>query len=256
MIPLVVIGLLYLSHEWISAIFALVAMVAAWEWATLVSKSFVTKLVYLLVCAIGMAACWYGLEESHIRFLMLAASCFWVLVLFVLSFYQPGWLGAELLQQFLHYSGYLVIVSGWLALTQLHLQKPLLLLFFFVLIWLADSAAYFSGKKFGRHKLAEQLSPGKTREGLWGALIATLILSLIGVFQFELSPVSSVYFIMLCLLTALISVVGDLYESLLKRNAGVKDSGILIPGHGGVLDRIDSLLAAAPGFILGLYWLT
>jgi phosphatidate cytidylyltransferase len=130
------------------------------------------------------------------------------------------------------------------------------LLFFFVLIWLADSAAYFSGKKFGRNKLAEQLSPGKTREGLWGALIATFILSLIGVLQFGLSPISSVYFIMLCLLTALISVVGDLYESLLKRNAGVKDSGFLIPGHGGVLDRIDSLLAAAPGFILGLYWLT
>lgn len=256
LIPLVVCVLLYLSHEWVSALFALFAMAAAWEWSTLVTKSFVTKVIYLLVCAAGIAASWFGLEETHIRFLMLAASCFWVLVLFVLSFYQPTWLGEELLQQFLHYSGYLVIVSGWVALTQLHLQKPQLLLFFFVLIWLADSAAYFAGKRFGRNKLAEQLSPGKTREGLWGALVATLILSLVGVYQFELTAISAVYFVILCLLTALISVVGDLFESLLKRNAGVKDSGILIPGHGGVLDRIDSLLAAAPGFVLGLYWLT
>lgn len=255
LIPLVVFGLLALSYELISVIFALVAILAAWEWASLVSRSFIAKLIYLLVCAGGIAASWYGLEEPHVRFLMLVASSFWVFTLFALSFYQPAWLGAELLQQFLHYSGYLVIITGWLALTQLHLQKPALLLFFFVLIWLADSAAYFAGKKFGRNKLAEQLSPGKTREGLWGALVATLLLSLFGVYQFDLAPVSSVYFVLLCLLTALISVIGDLYESLLKRNAGVKDSGFLVPGHGGVLDRIDSLLAAAPGFVLGLYWL-
>lgn len=255
LIPLVIGGLLYLSYEWISVLFGLFAIAAAWEWASLVSKSMMTKFIYLIVCAAGMAAAWYGLEESHIRFLMLAASCFWVLALFVLTFYQPSWLGAESLQQFLHYSGYLVILSGWLALIQLHLQKPQLLLFFFILIWLADSAAYFAGKKFGRNKLAELLSPGKTREGLWGALVATFILSLIGVQLFELSVLAAVYFVILCLLTALISVVGDLFESLLKRNAGVKDSGVLIPGHGGVLDRIDSLLAAAPGFMLGLYWL-
>ena len=126
-----------------------------------------------------------------------------------------------------------------------------------MLIWVADIAAYFTGKKLGRTKLAEQLSPGKTREGVLGAMLGTFVFSLIGVWlwQEQLQLGVAVYFVILCVLSALISVVGDLFESLLKRNAGKKDSGFLIPGHGGVLDRIDSLLAAAPGFMLGLYWM-
>ena len=139
----------------------------------------------------------------------------------------------------------------------LHKQKPELLLFLFVLVWVADSAAYFAGKKFGQNKLAEQLSPGKTREGVYGALVGTFMLSLVGIWiwRADLQFSLAIYFVILCVLSAIISVVGDLFESLLKRNAGKKDSGKLIPGHGGVLDRIDSLLAAAPGFMLGLYWL-
>jgi phosphatidate cytidylyltransferase len=144
---------------------------------------------------------------------------------------------------------------AWLAMVKLNQQKPSLLLFLFLIVWMADTAAYFAGKRFGKNKLAEQLSPGKTREGLLGAVIGTFILSLAGVWWFELNIMQSVYFVLLCVLTALISVVGDLFESLLKRNAGAKDSGSLIPGHGGVLDRIDSILAAAPGFVLGMYWL-
>ncbi len=165
-------------------------------------------------------------------------------------------MGNFLLHEFLLYSGYFVITIGWLAMISIHQLNPELLLFLFVLVWVADSAAYFAGKKFGRTKLAEQLSPGKTREGLFGAIIGTLILSFVGlwIWRSELQLGLSVYFVFLCVLSALISVVGDLFESLLKRNAGKKDSGKLLPGHGGVLDRIDSLLAAAPGFMLGLYW--
>jgi len=138
-----------------------------------------------------------------------------------------------------------------------HKQQPFMLLFLFVLIWVADIAAYFTGKRFGRNKLAEQLSPGKTREGVLGATIGALLFSLVGIYfwQEKLAWGLAIYFILLCVLSALISVVGDLFESLLKRNAGKKDSGSIIPGHGGVLDRIDSLLAASPGFMLGLYWL-
>ena len=259
LIPIMVAILLYLPTRWLAILFGAIALAGAWEWACLVSKNFITKASYVFICALLIAICWYWLErdqgQEYMRLLMLLASCYWVIVLFLLTMYRPSWLAQPALHGFLWHSGYLVIVTGWTAIISLHKQLPALLLFLFVLIWVADSAAYFAGKRFGRVKLAEQLSPGKTREGLWGAILATFVTALLGVWVFELQWGASVYFVILCILTALISVVGDLFESLLKRNAGVKDSGFLIPGHGGVLDRIDSLLAASPGFILGLYWL-
>ena len=255
LIPVMVAILLKFPTPWLAILFGVIALAGAWEWATLVSKQLVVRASYVSICGVLMLAGWFWLEQEHIRLLMLGASCFWVLVLFLLTIYRPSWLGQPALHSFLWHSGYLVIVAGWIAIIHLHKQLPALLLFLFILIWVADSAAYFAGKKFGRVKLAEHLSPGKTREGLWGALLATVLLALLGVWQFDLKVGAAAYFIILCLLTALISVIGDLFESLLKRNAGVKDSGFLVPGHGGVLDRIDSLLAASPGFILGLYWL-
>ena len=255
LIPVMVVILLKFPTLWLAILFGCIALAGAWEWATLVSRQFAVKVMYVSICAVLMLTGWFWLQQEHMRLLMLGASCFWVLVLFLLTIYRASWLGQPVLQSFLWHSGYLVIVTGWIAIIHLHKQLPALVLFLFVLIWVADSAAYFAGKKFGRVKLAEKLSPGKTREGLWGALLATFLLALLGVWQFDLKLGAAVYFIILCLLTALISIVGDLFESLLKRNAGVKDSGFLVPGHGGVLDRIDSLLAASPGFILGLYWL-
>ena len=253
--PGMILMLLYLPSFWLAIFIGIVSCAAAWEWASLVEEKLVAKLFYVVVCALLIIAAGNYLPEEHVRFLMLMGSAFWVFVLLMLTFYQPSWLGNYLLQGFLTYSGYFVIVVAWLAMVKLNQQKPSLLLFLFLIVWMADTAAYFAGKRFGKNKLAEQLSPGKTREGLLGAVIGTFILSLAGVWWFELNIMQSVYFVLLCVLTALISVVGDLFESLLKRNAGAKDSGSLIPGHGGVLDRIDSILAAAPGFVLGMYWL-
>ncbi len=250
----------YMSSHWFAGLLALVALAGAWEWTSMATKTLLPKLTYMLICVGLMAGCWFVLfvlNQDHVRLMMLAGSVYWVFVLLLLSFYQSSWIGNYILEGFLHYSGYFVITIGWLAMASLHQQNPELLLFLFVLVWVADIAAYFSGKKFGRNKLAEQLSPGKTREGVLGAMVGTFVFSLIGVWlwQEQLEWGAAVYMVILCVLSALISVVGDLFESLLKRNAGMKDSGFLIPGHGGVLDRIDSLLAASPGFALGLYWL-
>jgi phosphatidate cytidylyltransferase len=255
--PVVVLSMLTMPSDWFAGFLAVIALAGAWEWSTMVAKTLLSKILYVLVCAGLIGICWFAIDESHMRLIMFAGSVYWVFILMLLSFYQSSWLGNYLLDGFLHYSGYLVIVIGWLAMTSLHQQKPGLLLFLFMLVWVADIAAYFTGKKFGRTKLAEQLSPGKTREGVLGAMLGTFVFSLIGVWlwQEQLQLGVAVYFVILCVLSALISVVGDLFESLLKRNAGKKDSGFLIPGHGGVLDRIDSLLAAAPGFMLGLYWM-
>ena len=127
-------------------------------------------------------------------------------------------------------------------------------MYVFCLVWGADTGAYFAGRKFGKHKLAPSVSPGKTIEGFVGGLITTSILIVAVAIYRDLSAIRFVAFVGLSLLTVLASVLGDLLESMVKRQAGVKDSGNIFPGHGGALDRIDSLTAAAPLFALG-WWL-
>ena len=128
--------------------------------------------------------------------------------------------------------------------------KPVLYLL--LLVWAADIGAYFAGKRFGRLKLAPRVSPNKTWEGLLGGVGGALVVAAAGAFVFRLPPVP---FIALGLALVMASIVGDLTESLFKRQAGLKDSGTLLPGHGGVLDRIDSLTSSVPFFVLGLGWL-
>mgnify|MGYP001823248173 FL=1 len=123
------------------------------------------------------------------------------------------------------------------------------------LVWVADIGAYFSGKNFGKNKLEPHISPGKTIEGLAGGVIATSLYTLAAAYFFELSMEKTVLLVLLSVIVTLISVSGDLFFSFLKREAGLKDSGRILPGHGGILDRIDSVLAAMPVFIVGYNWL-
>jgi phosphatidate cytidylyltransferase len=149
-----------------------------------------------------------------------------------------------------------VLVPAWWALVALHGVSPsgrYYLLFLLVLVWVADSAAYFSGRLWGTNKLAPRISPGKTWEGVWGALIAGLVLGVLGVILFGVQGSRWVAFVALCAATVAFSILGDLAESAFKRQSGLKDSGQLLPGHGGILDRVDSLTAAAPVFMLGLW---
>jgi phosphatidate cytidylyltransferase len=115
----------------------------------------------------------------------------------------------------------------------------------------ADIGAYFSGKHFGKNKLAPAISPGKTREGLYGAIVAVCCYSAAAAYYFELDMTAALWLLSLAIVLTLVSVAGDLYESVLKREFGVKDSGVILPGHGGILDRIDSVLAAMPVFMVG-----
>jgi phosphatidate cytidylyltransferase len=148
--------------------------------------------------------------------------------------------------------GFLVLVPAGIGLAHLVTLEPrgqLLLLYLLVLIAAADVGAYFGGRKFGRRKLAPHISPGKTWEGFAAGMLAAVLVAAAGAWMFEMPfwP-----WLALCELVALVSVVGDLTESMFKRHVGLKDSGSLLPGHGGLLDRIDSLTAAAPTFLLGL----
>ncbi len=152
-------------------------------------------------------------------------------------------------------SGYWVLLVAWLCLALLHQISPGILLAGLVLVWGADSFAYFAGKKFGKTKLAPKISPGKTREGVLGGTLGVLVLAIISAYLIDLPMDKWVYWLLGAAFISLISVVGDLYESWLKRNIGIKDSGTIFPGHGGVLDRIDGVVAAMPFYFLLVYWL-
>ena len=149
-------------------------------------------------------------------------------------------------------AGAFVLVSAWILLVWLHLNfGPQQVLYLIFLIWVADAAAYFVGKRWGFTKLAPEISPGKTAEGAYGALAASAVFALCVAFAARLEGMMIADFVFLSLLTVAVSICGDLFESLAKRIAGVKDSGMILPGHGGVLDRIDSLLAGISVFYAG-----
>jgi phosphatidate cytidylyltransferase len=149
--------------------------------------------------------------------------------------------------------GAIVLLPTWLAMVQLRGLGAGALLGIFAVVWMADIAAYFAGKAFGKHKLAPSISPGKTREGAIGACVGVVLYGVVirQVFGLELMP-WGLWILALIGVTA-VSIVGDLYESLLKRKAGIKDSSNILPGHGGVLDRIDSLTSTLP--VVALLWL-
>jgi len=251
---LIVLAIFKLTNSTIAIVFAGITLIGAWEWSTLIGlKNHFLKLLYVALVGAFVLIIWFFMQP-HENVFLLVTSFWWLSVVIMLILYKSNWLRSVWLQKLLEFSGFIVLVPAWLALTKLHDQGPETLMFLLALVWVADIAAYFVGKRFGKNKLAPLLSPGKSREGVLGALLASLVMAIIGLRIFTFDKQASMYFIGLCVLTALISVVGDLYESLLKRKAGAKDSGTILPGHGGVLDRIDSLTAAAPVYLLGLYW--
>jgi len=233
-----------------------IALPAGWEWSRLCGLGPVARGVYaLLVCVIPWLMLRYAGEFISV-YVSAAALC-WLLLTAWLFTARPGAVTQALSPLKLLF-GLLVIPAALMAMHAVHgsrLQGPEWLLFGLMLVWVADIGAYFSGRRFGRRKLAPQISPGKTREGLYGAAAAVALYSMAGALYFDLGAETSVLMLLLMLLLSLVSVAGDLFESLMKREFGVKDSGAVLPGHGGVLDRIDSVLAAMPLFMLGRQWL-
>lgn len=254
LIPLAVCGILYLRTDIFALILGLIFLAAAWEWIRLTGiVSIGAKVFYLILTGLTFITTYVLLIQMGLFWLFLLTTLWWVLVTLMIITYSPdsSWQPPPLVKAAI---GLLVLVPTWAALVSIHGisdQGPLLLLFVITLIWVADSGAYFSGRRWGRIKLAPAISPGKSWEGVYGALAGVALWS--GLLVILVPDIDSpLLLFLLSLLVCMASIVGDLFESIFKRQAGVKDSSNLLPGHGGVLDRVDSLTAAAPVYALGL----
>ncbi len=259
MVPLVVAGVLYLSTDIFALALGLVMAAGLWEWSRLVPLHGMTaRLAYITVVLLLIGLLWLVQPETYIGPILIAAVAWWLWALYWVTRPQIGALASPLTHSLKMAAGVLVMVPAWVALVVLHGNDnygPVLVLIVLVMTWLADSGAYFAGKQWGRTRLAPLVSPGKTREGVYGGLLASLVFAAVAGGFYSHSYKWTLAFMLVSLLAMMFSVVGDLLESLMKRQSGIKDSGSIIPGHGGVLDRIDSVVAAAPMFLVGLRWL-
>ena len=228
--------------------FSFVAGLAAWEWGGLMRQASRVRIAFGVVCGgIFAAIAFAQVSESAIGQCVLAgASGFWLLVVPLWLKFRWSLARVALLGHFL---GMLLILSTCIAVIVLQQRSPWLLLAAMALVWVADVAAYFAGRQFGRRKLAPTISPAKTWEGVAGAVLGVLVYAVV---LFSITPLASSWHrgyvelaVLLAILTGL-SVIGDLFESMLKRQADIKDSSQLLPGHGGILDRIDALTSTLP----------
>ena len=259
----IVIPTLFFKSPWPFCALALVFIAAAaWEWAHLngmkQTGAFLFTGLFVALAAVG----WYlGLIQQDLPMVWILASGFWVLIgAWLLKTGIVGWVKIPVAMR--QVGGMLALWLAWLAVAQARVQGVNFLMSVLTLVWAADTFAYFAGRtwggKFSTHKLAPTISPGKSWEGVWGGMVGVCFVALAWVWADShwQNTVSSLYtqlqgqhmvfaVIALLFLTSM-SVVGDLIESLIKRSAGVKDSSGLLPGHGGVLDRMDALLPTLP----------
>ena len=264
LLPLVLAAIWFLAPPWLYLVFSGAGLIGAWEWTGMMGlpqqgPGAGRRWLYLGLTALALAGAW-ALHGCW-PWLAAASVAWWLFALFLIPGFpgnlqrkRPGVAALGVL-------GLVLLVPTILSLAVLRDHPApdgaLRLLYSMALVWVADIGAYFAGRGFGRHKLAPTVSPGKTREGALGGLLLCGVYALTaGAWVFHLDTLQQrLPLLGLSLAAAALSIVGDLGISMFKRLSGIKDSGKLLPGHGGVLDRIDSLLAAAPLMALGLLWL-
>jgi phosphatidate cytidylyltransferase len=259
LVPASVAAILWLPNLGFALATAVVVLAGGWEWSRLAGwTDRPTRLIFLLGLAVVLLAAALLLQAGGLSVLLGLGAAWWLLALALVVRHERSGRRLSPSPGLRALAGDLTLVPAWAALVALHGQEahgPVWVLFLVALVWLADIGAFFAGRRWGRRKLAVRVSPGKSWEGVAGGVLAALVgasaaLLIAGV------PVDRLPGLLTLVAAAVAaSVLGDLTESLFKREAGLKDSGGLLPGHGGVLDRIDSLTAAAPIFVLGLGWL-
>ncbi len=264
--PIAIAAMLWLPTPWLMATAAVLFLAGMWEWFKLADVDDTLARTVLLVAnlALMVAIVWAsrlpggGLSWVLFKLATMIGVIWWLLAGMWLKHYAFASDHATHARIFKLAAGTLAIVPAWCAGGWIHGESPTGHRWLFIavgLVWAADTGAYFVGRHFGKHKLSPRISPNKTVEGLLGGLIAGVVAAV------SFAPLAGASLAQLPLVALVagvavaFSVVGDLFESLLKRHVGVKDSGTLIPGHGGILDRIDGVIAALPVFALGKAWL-
>ena len=229
-------------------------IIASREWCSLSQFNTKHTLVYLIVTTLLGGELLFLLSavvdinpiSTDIVWPYVASLLFWVLIAPILLILSKPVRNTVIMMLI----GWVVLLPILLAMYQLRAIDPITLLAFMGVVWISDTAAYFAGKKFGKHKLAPQISPGKTWEGVMGALLAVLCYAIAIGYYLEETISFVIMLITTVVALAILGIIGDLFESQLKRQAGIKDSGAILPGHGGILDRIDALTSTLPVAVL------
>lgn len=254
--PLVILLILLVPTNVFALLLAVAFLAATWEWSLLAGMKNRTTQVTLLVCAAALFAVLWLLRASTWLWpaLIVAGVAWWLLVCVWLRHFAFGAAPTPENRNLKLLAGAFVIFPAWVGGLSIHGSEPHGHIWTFLamlLVWAADTGAYFSGRFFGKRKLAPQISPGKTWAGVYGAFVTSAVVVLVGGWLLGVRDARLIGLIVVAVVTVASSIVGDLLESLMKRHANVKDSGALFPGHGGLLDRLDSVFAALPVFALG-----
>jgi phosphatidate cytidylyltransferase len=271
--PIAIAAMLLLPTPWLAALAAVLFLGGLWEWFRLaeIDDTLARSVLLAANLALMVAIVWGsrtpdgGLSFVLLKLATVIGVIWWLLALAWLRAFGFASDHDTHARVFKLAAGTLAVIPAWCALAWLHAEPSVgrhfppighrWLFIALAIVWAADSAAYFAGRHFGKHKLSPRISPNKTIEGLAGGVVAGVAVAL-ALAPFADAPVAKLPAVALAAFVAVLaSVIGDLYESLLKRHVGAKDSGDLIPGHGGILDRIDGVLAALPVFALAKAWL-
>jgi phosphatidate cytidylyltransferase len=255
--PALIAGILFLPPIYIGCALLVFLAAAAWEWAGLADSSRLWRLCYALATVVAAAVVVYGARRSEavMAGMYLVAVAGWVVALGLIAYPGRDRILSAVGTLPVLMTGWAILLPAWAVIVLLLQRDTTMLIGLFLIVWAADGGAYIIGKKWGKRRLAPQISPGKTWEGVVGGILAGAATAFIFSDHVVFSANAALAYRWLAVGVVAFSVIGDLFESVMKRHRHVKDSGSLIPGHGGVLDRIDALLAAAPVYAAGLvYW--